>query len=59
MASRRTFACLLAAATARAAATVDAADAPGAVYALTNAPAGNAVLVYNRGGDGSLTPAGS
>jgi 6-phosphogluconolactonase len=34
-------------------------DAPGAVYALTNASAGNAVLVYERGGDGSLTPAGS
>lgn len=35
------------------------ADAPGAVYALTNSPAGNAVVVYDRGGDGSLTPAGS
>jgi 6-phosphogluconolactonase len=34
-------------------------DSPGAVYALTNSPAGNAVLVYGRGGDGSLTPAGS
>ena len=34
-------------------------DAPGAVYALTNAPAGNAVVVYDRGGDGRLTPAGS
>jgi 6-phosphogluconolactonase (cycloisomerase 2 family) len=33
-------------------------DAPGAVYALTNSPAGNAVVVYDRG-DGSLTPAGS
>ena len=32
---------------------------PGAVYVLTNAPAGNEVLVYGRGGDGSLTPAGS
>ena len=36
-----------------------ASSAPGAVYALTNAPAGNAVVVYERGGDGSLTPAGS
>jgi hypothetical protein len=38
---------------------VAASDAPGAVYTLTNSPAGNAVLVYGRGGDGSLTPAGS
>jgi 6-phosphogluconolactonase len=34
-------------------------DAPGAVYVLTNSPAGNAVLVYGRGGDGTLTPAAS
>jgi 6-phosphogluconolactonase (cycloisomerase 2 family) len=34
-------------------------DAPGAVYALTNSPAGNAVVVYERRGDGSLRPAGS
>lgn len=34
-------------------------DQPGAVYVLTNDPAGNAVLVYGRGGDGSLTPFGS
>jgi len=32
---------------------------PGAVFALTNSPAGNAVLVYRRAGDGSLTAAGS
>jgi 6-phosphogluconolactonase (cycloisomerase 2 family) len=31
----------------------------GAVYALTNAPSGNAVLVYSRTGDGVLTPAGT
>jgi hypothetical protein len=31
----------------------------GAVYALTNAPAGNAVVVWNRAADGSLTLAGS
>jgi len=37
---------------------VMASDAPGAVYVLTNAPAGNAVLVYDRGGDGSLSAAG-
>ena len=35
------------------------ADAPGAVYALTNSPGGNAVVVYDRRGDGSLTPASS
>jgi len=34
-------------------------DAPKAVYALTNSPASNAVVVYSRRGDGSLTPAGS
>lgn len=34
-------------------------DAPKAVYALTNAPDGNAVVVYSRSGDGSLMPAGS
>jgi 6-phosphogluconolactonase len=33
--------------------------APKAVYALTNAPDGNAVVVYSRNGDGSLAPAGS
>jgi 6-phosphogluconolactonase (cycloisomerase 2 family) len=31
----------------------------GAVYALTNSPAGNAVVVWNRAADGTLTPAGS
>jgi hypothetical protein len=36
-----------------------ASDAPGAVYALTNDPAGNAVLVYDRAADGSLTAAGA
>lgn len=36
-----------------------AADSPGAVYALTNSPAGNAVVVFDRGADGSLTAAGS
>src|SRR4051812_13139906 len=36
-----------------------AASAPGAVYALTNAPAGNAVVAYDRAGDGALTLAGS
>ncbi len=31
----------------------------GAVYALTNAPSGNAVVVYDRGANGSLEPSGS
>ena len=31
----------------------------GAVYALTNAPTGNEVVVWDRADDGSLTPAGS
>lgn len=38
---------------------VRAADAPGAVFALTNAASGNAVVMYSRAGDGSLTAAGS
>ena len=33
--------------------------APGAVYVMTNAPAGNAVLVFNRAENGALTAAGS
>src|SRR2546425_1005504 len=33
--------------------------AAGAVSALTNSPAGNAVVAYQRGADGSLTPTGS
>jgi 6-phosphogluconolactonase (cycloisomerase 2 family) len=41
------------------AASTARADAPGAVYALTNSPSGNAVVVYERGADGALTPAGS
>src|SRR2546430_17723368 len=32
--------------------------AAGAVYAPTNSPAGNAVVVYQRGADGSLPPDG-
>lgn len=36
------------------------ADVPkGAVYTLTNAAAGNAVAVFDRGRDGTLTPAGT
>jgi 6-phosphogluconolactonase (cycloisomerase 2 family) len=36
-----------------------AATQAGAVYALSNAPTGNAVLVWQRAGDGTLTPSGS
>jgi 6-phosphogluconolactonase (cycloisomerase 2 family) len=34
-------------------------DGPGAVYVMSNAPAGNAVLVFNRAANGALTAAGS
>ncbi len=34
------------------------AHSPRAVYTLTNAPAGNAVKVFHRGGGGSLSPGG-
>jgi len=36
-----------------------AADAPGAVYALTNRPSGNAVAMYARSADGSLSSSGT
>src|SRR5437660_7834359 len=36
-----------------------AADAPGAVFALTNQVAGNSVAIYVRAADGTLTWAGS
>src|SRR5262245_10796056 len=39
--------------------SVHADGGAGAVFALTNAASGNAVVIYKRGGDGSLTPAGS
>lgn len=63
MCARRTFSIVIALALTGAsllsAGNGSSADAPGAVYALTNAPSGNAVVVYNRGADGSLTPAGA
>ena len=34
-------------------------DAPGAVYAMTNAAAGNSILMFNRAAHGALTAAGS
>src|SRR5690348_14556233 len=37
----------------------DHGGAAGAVYVLTNAAAGNAVAVFHRTGNGSLTPAGT
>jgi hypothetical protein len=38
---------------------VPATDAPGAVYALTNQASGNAVAIYARAADGTLTAMGS
>jgi 6-phosphogluconolactonase (cycloisomerase 2 family) len=34
-------------------------DTPGAVYAMTNEPTGNRVVMFNRAADGTLTPGGS
>ncbi len=34
-------------------------DSPGAVYTLTNSPAGNAVVAFGRAADGSLTAEGT
>jgi len=34
----------------------DGPSATGAVYTMTNSPAGNAIEAYARAGDGSLTP---
>src|SRR5207248_7379662 len=34
-------------------------DDPGAVYVMSNAPAGNAVLAFDRAANGALSPAGS
>lgn len=38
---------------------VQAADEPGAVYAMTNANNGNEIVVYHRAADGMLTQAGA
>jgi 6-phosphogluconolactonase len=43
----------------RPAAAHAAGDSPGAVYVMSNAAAGNAILVFDRAANGSLTPAGS
>ncbi len=52
---------VLAALAAVVAGTANASDSnrSGAVYTLTNSPAGNAVAVFDRAQDGSLTPAGT
>jgi len=34
-------------------------DEPGAVYAMTNAPGGNSILIFDRAGNGALASAGS
>jgi 6-phosphogluconolactonase len=44
---------------ASATATASNSNRSGAVYTLTNSPAGNAVAVFDRASNGSLTPAGS
>ncbi len=36
-----------------------AADTPGAVYAMTNDPTHNEIVVFNRAADGTLAPAGA
>jgi len=41
------------------ASAADAADAPGAVYTLMNQVAGNAVAIFQRAADGTLTAAGT
>jgi 6-phosphogluconolactonase len=58
---RRTLMLVVALATLPFAAVAQASDSnrSGAVYTLTNAPAGNAVAVFDRAADGSLTPAGT
>ena len=38
--------------------SIASAHSRGAVYTLTNSPAGNAVKVFNRAGNGSLSPGG-
>jgi 6-phosphogluconolactonase len=50
---------LLASLVSAAAANASSSNRSGAVYTLTNAPSGNAVIVFDRASDGSLTPAGS
>ena len=50
---------LLAMLTLATAATASSSDnSPGAVYTLTNSPAGNAVAVFSRAADGTLAPQG-
>jgi len=58
--TRRTLASgLVLAASLLVAASAFAQDDPGAVYAMTNAAAGNAILIFNRGANGALSSAGS
>jgi 6-phosphogluconolactonase (cycloisomerase 2 family) len=42
-----------------AAASVGSPGGPGAVYLMTNAAGGNAIIVFDRAADGKLTPAGA
>jgi len=52
------FALLATLALATAATASSSDNSPGAVYTLTNSPAGNAVDVFGRAADGALTPQG-
>jgi 6-phosphogluconolactonase len=52
--------CLLALLALASVATASSLDnSPGAVYTLTNSPAGNAVIAFNRAADGTLTAQGT
>jgi 6-phosphogluconolactonase (cycloisomerase 2 family) len=59
LASQLVSIAMLAFATAFSAHAAAGASGPGAVYALTNSPAGNAVVAYHRSADGTLTFAGT
>src|SRR5437764_4704585 len=50
---------LLASLVSATAASASSSNRSGAVYTLTNAPSGNAVLVFDRASDGALAPAGA
>jgi 6-phosphogluconolactonase (cycloisomerase 2 family) len=56
---RHTFLAALALAAAAPLAGSTSSLTPGAVFALSNSPEGNAVVAYRRAADGSLSPAGS
>jgi 6-phosphogluconolactonase len=53
------FALLAMLVAAAAASASSSANGPGAVYTLTNSPAGNAVIAFDRAADGTLSPHGT